>query len=40
MRTIETFSVVAAMYVALTFVASIALALTGRYAFRVKARIF
>ncbi|MBN3727150.1 amino acid ABC transporter permease [Burkholderia sp. Ac-20379] len=40
MRTIETFSVVAAIYVALTFVASIALALTGRYAFRVKARIF
>ncbi|TDV15679.1 amino acid ABC transporter permease [Paraburkholderia caballeronis] len=40
LRTIETFSVVAAIYVALTFVASIALALTGRYAFRVKARIF
>jgi polar amino acid transport system permease protein len=40
LRTIETFSVVAVMYVGLTFVASIALALVGRWAFRVKARIF
>jgi polar amino acid transport system permease protein len=40
LRTIETFSVVAVMYVGLTFIASIALALVGRWAFRVKARIF
>jgi polar amino acid transport system permease protein len=39
LRTIETFSVVAVMYVVLTFVASLALALVGRWAFRVKARI-
>ncbi|SHO66759.1 amino acid ABC transporter membrane protein 1, PAAT family (TC 3.A.1.3.-) [Pseudoxanthobacter soli DSM 19599] len=40
LRTIETFSVVAVIYVVLTFVASIALALVGRWAFRVRARIF
>lgn len=39
LRTIETFSVVAVIYVVLTFVASIALALVGRWAFRVKTRI-
>jgi polar amino acid transport system permease protein len=31
---------VAVMYVILTFIASIGLALLGRWAFRVKARIF
>lgn len=40
LRTIETFSVVAVIYVVLTFIASITLALVGRWAFRVKARIF
>lgn len=40
LRTIETFTVIAAIYVALTFAASITLALIGRYVFRVKARIF
>ncbi len=39
-RWLEYFSVVAALYVILTFVASIGLALLGRWAFRVKARIF
>jgi polar amino acid transport system permease protein len=39
-RWLEYFSVVAVIYVALTFVASIGLALLGRWAFRVKARIF
>lgn len=39
-RWLEYFSVVAVMYVVLTFVASIGLALIGRWAFRVKARIF
>jgi polar amino acid transport system permease protein len=39
-RWLEYFSVVAVMYVVLTFVASIGLALLGRWAFRVKARIF
>ena len=39
-RWLEYFSVVAAMYVVLTFVASLGLALLGRWAFRVKARIF
>jgi len=39
-RWLEYFSVVAVMYVVLTFVASIGLALVGRWAFRVKARIF
>lgn len=40
LRHIETFIVVAGIYIVLTFVASIALALVGRWAFRVKARIF
>jgi polar amino acid transport system permease protein len=40
LRTIETFSVIAVIYVVLTFAASIGLALVGRWAFRVKARIF
>lgn len=40
LRTIETFSVVALVYVALTFAASMTLAALGRYFFRVKARIF
>jgi polar amino acid transport system permease protein len=40
LRHIETFLVIAAIYVVLTFVASFALALVGRVAFRVKARIF
>jgi polar amino acid transport system permease protein len=39
-RWLEFFSVTAALYVLLTFVASIGLALLGRWAFRVKARIF
>jgi len=39
LRTIETFTVVAAIYVVLTFIASLALALLGRLAFRVKMRI-
>lgn len=39
-RWLEYFTVVAVMYVGLTFVASIGLALFGRWAFRVKARIF
>lgn len=40
MRTIETFSVVAVIYILLTIIASAALALIGRWAFRVRARIF
>ena len=40
LRTIETFSVVAVIYIALTIIASAALALVGRWAFRVTARIF
>lgn len=39
-RWLEYFSVVAVLYVILTFAASIGLALLGRWAFRVKARIF
>ncbi|MFK7791168.1 MAG: amino acid ABC transporter permease [Devosiaceae bacterium] len=39
-RWLEYFSVVAVMYVVLTFVASIGLAMLGRWAFRVKAKIF
>lgn len=39
-RWLEYFSVIAVLYVILTFVASIGLALLGRWAFRVKARIF
>lgn len=40
MRTIETFSIVALMYILLTIIASASLALFGRWAFRVTARIF
>ncbi|MEM9047836.1 MAG: amino acid ABC transporter permease [Pseudomonadota bacterium] len=39
-RWLEYFSVIAVLYVILTFIASIGLALFGRWAFRVKARIF
>jgi polar amino acid transport system permease protein len=39
-RWLEYFTVIAGMYVVLTFIASIGLALLGRWAFRVKARIF
>lgn len=39
-RWLEYFTVIAVMYVVLTFIASIGLALVGRWAFRVKARIF
>ncbi len=39
-RWLEYFSVIAVMYVVLTFVASIGLALFGRWAFRVKAKVF
>lgn len=40
LRTIETFSVVALVYVVMTVIASASLALLGRWAFRVRARIF
>ena len=40
LRSIETFLVTAVIYVALTFVASLGLALAGRLAFRVKAKVF
>ncbi|MDA0681303.1 MAG: amino acid ABC transporter permease [Proteobacteria bacterium] len=40
LRSIETFIVVAAIYVVLTVVASSSLALVGRLAFRVKAKVF
>lgn len=39
-RWIEMFIVVAGIYVVLTFIASLSLALVGRWAFRVKAKIF
>jgi polar amino acid transport system permease protein len=39
-RWIEMFVVVAGIYVVLTFIASLSLALAGRLAFRVKAKIF
>jgi polar amino acid transport system permease protein len=39
-RYIETFCIAAAIYVVLTFVASLALALVGFWAFRVKAKVF
>jgi polar amino acid transport system permease protein len=39
-RWLEYFTVVAGIYVVLTFIASIGLALLGRWTFRVKARIF
>lgn len=38
-RWLEYFTIVAVMYVVLTFIASIGLALLGRWAFRVKAKI-
>jgi len=40
LRTIETFGAVAVIYIAITFVASLSLALLGRWAFRVRTRIF
>lgn len=40
LRTIETFTIVALIYVALTIVASLSLALVGRLAFRVKMKPF
>lgn len=40
LRSIETFTVVAMMYVVLTVLASASLALVGRLAFRVKAKVF
>ena len=40
LRSIETFVVVAGIYVVLTVIASSSLALVGRWAFRVKAKIF
>lgn len=40
LRSIETFVVVAAIYVVLTVVASVSLALVGRWVFRVKAKVF
>ena len=40
LRSIETFTIVAVIYVILTVVASTALAVLGRLAFRVKAKVF
>jgi polar amino acid transport system permease protein len=40
LRSIETFVVVAGMYVVLTVMASVSLALVGRWVFRVKAKVF
>ncbi len=40
LRSIETFMVVAGIYVVLTVIASASLALVGRWAFRVKAKVF
>jgi polar amino acid transport system permease protein len=39
-RWLEMFIVVAGIYVVLTFIASLSLALVGRWAFRVKAKVF
>jgi polar amino acid transport system permease protein len=39
-RWLEYFSVVAVIYVVITFIASIGLALLGRWAFRVRAKVF
>jgi polar amino acid transport system permease protein len=39
-RWIEVFVVVAGIYVILTFIASLSLALVGRWAFRVRAKVF
>lgn len=40
LRSIETFAIIAVIYIGLTILASAALALIGRWAFRVNARIF
>ena len=40
LRSIETFTVVALIYIVLTVLASMSLALVGRLAFRVKAKVF
>lgn len=40
LRSIETFLIVALMYIVLTIIASLSLAAVGRWGFRVKARIF
>lgn len=40
LRSIETFTVVAGIYVVLTVIASSTLALVGRWAFRVRAKVF
>jgi polar amino acid transport system permease protein len=40
LRSIETFTVVAVIYVVLTVLASLSLALVGRLAFRVRAKVF
>lgn len=40
LRSIETFTIVAAIYVVLTVVASVALAVVGRWAFRVRVKVF
>ena len=40
LRSIETFTIVAGIYVVLTVIASVALALLGRWAFRVKVKVF
>jgi len=40
LRSIETFIVVAGIYIVLTIIASSSLALVGRWAFRVKAKVF
>jgi polar amino acid transport system permease protein len=39
-RSLEVFSIVAVIYIGLTILCSIALALAGRWLFRVKARVF
>jgi polar amino acid transport system permease protein len=39
-RWIEMFVVVGGIYVVLTFIASLSLAFLGRWAFRVKAKVF
>ena len=39
-RWLEMFTLVGGIYVVLTFVASLSLALVGRWAFRVKAKVF
>lgn len=40
LRSIETFIVVAGIYIVLTFIASTSLAVVGRWVFRVKAKVF